>query len=196
MEKSNIIKKWYDNLYLKKGIRAMRSFEQYEYFLKCFDPDKVKGKKLLDIGAGTGYLLKAAHQKGIITYGVDISDEAVSIAKNVSPDSFIYRCEAEHLMFQSAFFDLVTCVGALEHFNDMNKGLEEMLRVAKEDALFCIVVPNSNFIRWKIENKAGTNQQEVKEVLLSLSEWRRLFESIGFNIIRVEKDKCGLHPCG
>jgi len=40
-----------------------------------------KGRKLLDVGCGTGFLLLAAFKRGLKTYGIDISEEAIKIAK-------------------------------------------------------------------------------------------------------------------
>lgn len=44
-----------------------------------------------------------------------------------------------------------------------------MIRVAKNDALFCIVVPNINYLFWKFKIKKGTQQQNINETLLSLN---------------------------
>jgi len=73
------IKDWYNQRYATKGENAYRPFEAYHIFL---DHLNIKpGRKLLDIGCGTGYLLKEADIRGLETYGIDISEEAVKIAK-------------------------------------------------------------------------------------------------------------------
>ncbi|MCJ7508538.1 MAG: class I SAM-dependent methyltransferase [candidate division Zixibacteria bacterium] len=138
------IKAWYDQRHLSSGENTWRPFEAYPIFLDYLDVKA--GRKLLDIGCGTGYLLRAAHQKGLQTYGVDISSEGVRIAKKVSPDSQIIIGKGEDLRFPEDSFDYITCTGSLEHFLDMKKSIKEMIRVGKKDALFCIVVPNINFL--------------------------------------------------
>jgi ubiquinone/menaquinone biosynthesis C-methylase UbiE len=180
------IKKWYDRLHAEKGQDAWRPYEAYSEVLKYFRI--AKGKKLLDVGCGTGFFLKHVASKGLDTYGVDISEEGVKIAQVVSPDSKIKVGKGEQLDFPNEYFDYVTCNGALEHFLDMEKGVKEMVRVANKDAVFCIIVPNRNFLPWKLKLGKGTAQQDINENLLSKSEWKNLFSKMGLEIIAIYQD--------
>jgi cyclopropane fatty-acyl-phospholipid synthase-like methyltransferase len=73
------IKNWYDQRHISFGENAWRPFEAYSIFL---DHLNVKaGKILLDIGCGTGYLIKAATQRGLQTYGTDISEQGIKLLK-------------------------------------------------------------------------------------------------------------------
>ena len=181
------IKKWYDKKHLALGENAWRPFEEYSVFLKYLGPEP--GKKLLDVGCGTGYLLKSAEQKGLKTFGVDISTEGAKIAQKVSPDSSIAVASGEALCFPDRIFDYVTSIGVLEHFLNMEKGLQEMKRVARDDARFCIVVPNSEYFFWKLKGKKGTEQQDINEHLMPLAEWKKIFEKAGFRILNIYQDR-------
>jgi SAM-dependent methyltransferase len=181
------VKDWYDGMYSEKGEGSMRPYEAYPIYLDYLDA--AKGKKLLDVSCGTGFLLKAASARGLETYGIDISAEAVKIAQKISPHSKISRGKGESLEFADSTFDYVTCMGSLEHFLDKDKGLQEMRRVAKDDAGFCIGVPNSNFVFYKITGKPGTAQQDINETLMTDKEWRDLFSKNGFKVIAVKQDK-------
>jgi ubiquinone/menaquinone biosynthesis C-methylase UbiE len=181
------IKDWYDKKYAKHGVRSMRPYAAYPIFLDYLGAQK--GEMLLDVSCGTGYLLLAASQRGLKTFGIDISSEAVRVAQTVSPNSAISVGKGEDLEFDDDTFDYVTCLGALEHFLDINKGLREMRRVAKDGATFCIMVPNSDYIFWKITGKSGTAQQEIHENLLSLQQWKRIFADGGFEITHIYPDR-------
>lgn len=183
------IRAWYDERHRRLGERAWRPPHAYALFLDYLDA--APGRRLLDVGCGTGYLLRAAEERGIETYGVDLSREGVKIARSVTPRSKIHVGRGEHLEFPDRFFDYVTCIGALEHFLDMGRGLQEMRRVASDDALFCIVVPNRNHLFWKI-GRRGTTQQDINERLLSLREWNTFFERHGLRVAKVHQDRWSL----
>jgi SAM-dependent methyltransferase len=147
------------------------------------------GATLLDVSCGSGLLLKAAEARGVAAYGVDLSDAAVRLAHDVSPKAGVAVGTGEELCFRDASFDCVTCLGSLEHFLDVGRGLREMLRVAKPDARFCIMVPNRNFAGWRLLGRQGTAQQDINERLLSLAEWRQVFADEAFEVLQVAPDR-------
>jgi SAM-dependent methyltransferase len=98
---------------------------------------------------------------------------------------------AESLPFDDHGFDLVTCMGSLEHFLDKPKALEEMRRVAKPDARFVILVPNAGFLTRRLRLYGGTEQVTAREDVLELAAWRQLFEASGLRVIERWRD---LHP--
>lgn len=181
------IRDWYNQRHCSLGKNAWRPYDAYPIFLDYLNI--TSAKRLLDIGCGTGYLLKAADQRGLGTYGLDISDEGVKIARKISPNSKIILGKGEDLKFPDNFFDYVTCVGSLEHFCDMEKGINEMLRVAKKGAIFCVVVPNINFLFWKIRGTRGTGQQDINENPLSLKQWKNIFLKRRLQILKIYQDK-------
>jgi ubiquinone/menaquinone biosynthesis C-methylase UbiE len=180
------IKAWYNDIYAKSGAESMRPYEAYQIMLNFLGVEK--NKKLLDVSCGTGYLLLAAAKNGLETYGVDISEEAVKVAREVSPDSKIEIGPGEDLKYEDNTFDYISCLGSLEHFLDIPKGLQEMRRVAKNDARYCIVVPNSNFIYWKLTKNAGTDQQDINETLMTNKQWQELFTQNGLEVVKVYQD--------
>lgn len=181
------IEAWFNQLHATRGENTWRPYEAYPIFLDYLNV-KV-GRRLLDVGCGTGYLLKEADKRGLETYGVDISEEAVEISKKISSNSKILLGKGEQLKFPDNFFDYVTCIGALEHFIDIEKGVKEMVRVAKKDALLCIVVPNINYIFSKFRKSKGTSQQEINEKLLSLKQWKNILVKDGLEVLEIFQDK-------
>jgi ubiquinone/menaquinone biosynthesis C-methylase UbiE len=181
------IKNFYDDLYRRKKERTMRPFYVYQRWLDFFSLEK--DTSILDIGCGTGHFLKAAEDYGLKTYGIDISEEAVRIAKKIAPGSQIEVGEGEELKYPDAFFDYVACLGSLEHFSNLEQGLGEMLRVAKNGAKFLIIVPNKNYLWDKVLGKKGTIQRDYKEELKNFDSWKKLFESHGLETEKVTQDK-------
>ena len=181
------VKTWYNQHYAARGLQTMRPAAAYPVFLDLLGASP--GTRLLDVSCGAGSLLAAAHARGVESVGVDLSDEAVRLAKRVAPSAEVAVGAGEALAFHSGTFDYVTCLGSLEHFLDMGQGLEEMKRVAKPDARFCIMVPNQDFIGWKVLGHQGTAQQDINENLLPLSAWRRLFEQHGLSVVHATPDR-------
>lgn len=180
------VKNWYNQHYAAKGLQSMRPAAAYPLFLDLLDAQS--GTRLLDVSCGTGSLLAAAQHRGIDAVGIDLSDEAVKLAKRVALGVEVAVGAGEALPFEDASFDFVSCLGSLEHFLDMGRGLEEMKRVAKADARFCIMVPNQDFIGWKVLGHQGTAQQDINEHLLPLTAWRRLFDQHQLSVVRVVPD--------
>jgi ubiquinone/menaquinone biosynthesis C-methylase UbiE len=185
--KASEVRAWYNSLYASVGLSSTRPVEAYPQFLDLLDARP--GTSLLDVSCGQGFLLKAAQQRGVAALGVDISDQAVRLAHAVSPESRVAVATGEALCFREHSFDYVTCLGSLEHFLDMGQGLREMQRVAKPDALLCIMVPNSDFVGWRVLGRRGTAQQDINEQLLSLQSWRRLFAQHDLQIVRIVPDR-------
>jgi ubiquinone/menaquinone biosynthesis C-methylase UbiE len=180
------VKNWYNERHIRTKEKSWRIPDAYKLVLTYFKTEP--GKKFLDIGFGTGYLLKAAAEKGLETYGIDPSEEGAKIAQRNSPTSKIFVGFGEDLKFDSNFFDYVTCIGVLEHFLDIDKGLNEIRRVIKKDGTACIVVPNIDFIYWKFKKNKGTEQTDISETLMSLDGWRDRFIKQGFEVLGITKD--------
>jgi hypothetical protein len=54
-----------------------------------------------------------------------------------------------------------------------------MVRVAKPDATFVLLVPNKDFLTRRLGLYSGTYQVDAKEEVRTLSEWQRLFNEAG-----------------
>lgn len=95
-----------------------------------------KVKKVLDVGCGSGWLVKALKETGFDAQGCDNSPLAVK--KN------IIRASATNLPFANNFFDMVTAISLIEHFNQKEtpKFLSEVRRVLKPKGYFFLITPN------------------------------------------------------
>ena len=181
------VRAWYNTLYASVGLESTRPPEAYPLFLDLLGVRP--GTRLLDVSCGSGFLLKAARERGVDAYGIDLSDEAVRLAARVAPQVRLAVGAGEELCFRDGSFDYVTCLGSLEHFLDMAHGVREMQRVAKPDAQFCIMVPNADFLGWRVLGRRGTAQQDINEQLLSLRAWERFFTDQHFRVLNVLPDR-------
>lgn len=143
---------------------------------------------VLDVACGTGEWLSAVKEQGAIVTGIDIASTAVAIAAKRIPQGRFCEGVAESLPFSGRTFDLVTCLGALEHFPDKEAALNEMRRVLNEGGRVIVLVPNAGFLTRRLGLYSGTEQARVREDVLSLGAWQALFEANGFRVDRRWRD--------
>lgn len=149
------------------------------------------GCNVLDIACGTGAWLAELAGRGARASGIDISNRAVEQCRRCLPEADIREGVAEELPFEDSSFDLVTCLGSLEHFLDQPRALREMRRVAKPGAKVLVLVPNSGFLTRRLGLYGGTQQVSIRETVRSIDEWETLLGGAGLKIWARWRD---LHP--
>ncbi len=169
---------FYDNVYETSGLKDPSRL--YEWILKILNP--TPRKKILDIACGEGNLLCCAEKAGLIPVGVDLSRSALKHIQKKSPRSSVWNSDGEELPFKKHSFDYVTSLGSLEHYRNMENGLDEMRRVLKQDGLACIMVPNKFWLGDVLEvmrfGECSSGFQIIERHGTKL-EWKKLIESRG-----------------
>jgi len=108
----------------------------------AINPDSV-----LDIATGTGDLaIKFASQtKASKIVGLDLSEGMLSVAKkkierkDISEKLEFIKGDSEELPFDDNSFDAITVSFGIRNFENLEKGLSEILRVLKPTGLFVIL---------------------------------------------------------
>ena len=106
--------------------------------------------KVLDVACGTGDMAVELLRQGCSVTGVDLSKEMMAIAKQKAPQVEYKLADAEHLPFEDATFDAVTCAFGVRNFVHLEQGLSEMLRVLKPGGRMVILelaTPDSPLLR-------------------------------------------------
>lgn len=106
--------------------------------------------KVLDVACGTGDMAVELLRHGCSVTGVDLSKEMMAVAKQKAPQAEYRLADAEHLPFEDASFDAVTCAFGVRNFVHLEQGLSEMLRVLKPGGRMVILelaTPDSPLVR-------------------------------------------------
>lgn len=114
-------------------------------------PFKSKVKTYLDIGCGaTGYtIIEAARRNNWLSFGVDISIEAMLRAKNLAKKQGVADitaflvCSAESLPFRSNSLDYISAISLLEHLENDEKAIRSLYTILKGEGHLYICVPNT-----------------------------------------------------
>lgn len=183
------VKQFYDTEYYRSAHRKPR----LPWHMRAIADrlGALEGRHVLDVACGDGGWLAELASRGARVTGIDISTRALEACAARLPQADLKNGVAEALPFDNARFDLVTCLGSLEHFLDQPKALGEMRRVAKPDARFLILVPNAGFLTRRLGLYSGTGQVAIRETVHSIAEWRALLADAGLAVSAIWRD---LHP--
>lgn len=116
--------------------------ECYYFALNNYIKD---GDRVLDVGMGIGYGAGVLSIKASEVYAVDVDEKAVAynkqrlLGKNPRVKDLILY-DGITLPFKDRFFDVVTCIDVIEHVEDYEYFLSELIRVAKRHVI--VATPN------------------------------------------------------
>lgn len=136
-----------------KDIVELPTSEGYDQWSEIYDTNKnplcaldekampenfnadLKGKKVLDVGCGTGRVTRLLEKKGAMVTGIDGSVGMLKIAKQKcsSTTEFIHHDLVNPLPFSSGEFDYVVSCLVLEHIEDLHSFFSELGRVCTEN---------------------------------------------------------------
>ena len=102
-------------------------------------------KNVLDVGCSVGldYKMYRDQKVKIDYHGIDITPEFIALAKKEFPNVDFRVGKGQALPFDDESFELVTCKDVLEHVNDPENVIKELVRVSKSDVILSwFIVPN------------------------------------------------------
>ena len=149
-----------------------------------------KADSILDVACGGGYFLRELHRlygPQARLSGIDLSGEALSLARKEFPEATYAQSVAEEMKFEPRSFDAITCLGSLEHFLNIAQALAEIKRVLKPGGIFLAMVPN---IMWYQDvfsvlfTKNRKSRNQTHELFASYGEWKEMLEQNGFEVVQ------------
>ena len=119
--------------------------------------NSLRGKKVLDVGCGSGQDARYYVKNGAKVWGVDISKKEIEIANRKIKGNFVVG-GMDKLPYRNNTFDLVTSTYAVQASNNVTSVIGEMIRVAKRGAEILIVAkhPFRNLLEGKVNDKKSS----------------------------------------
>ena len=157
-----------------------RQNEAYAEFLAGWDPgfyakyaDTLRpaaaGARALDVGCGVGQVVARLREQGYEAHGVDVSEPNIQRARQFSERCQLY--DGQRLPFADQFFDSVGALNVLEHVDEPESFIQELVRVTRLDGR--VVLSSPNFFRvlgWR------DYHPRMRGLGHKWRNWRRLLE--------------------
>ena len=100
----------------------------------------VEGRRILDVGTGTGRAAIALAKRGAVVTGIDASAEMLQVAGRRAREAgaavTFQQGDAHRLDFPDGSFDAVVCLRVLMHTPDWRASLAELCRVSSQRVVF------------------------------------------------------------
>lgn len=190
MKSSDLYEKYHSGDKPQKKIIDDKNFTYREiipYLNKYFT-----GKKIIDIGCGTGTLDFYLASKGSNVTGIDLSNKAI---KTALENSRILGFQDKTKFLLSEFpnisidekYDGLICTEVLEHLPDDRVGAQKAFDLLKPGgmALFSSPSNNSPLFRFGLTKKHDKNAGHLRRY--SIEEFKALIEKAGFKIEKTKK---------
>jgi 2-polyprenyl-3-methyl-5-hydroxy-6-metoxy-1,4-benzoquinol methylase len=127
--------------------------QNFKGYLQPLSEDWFAGKRVLDVGTGSGRHSHRAAMLGAEVVACDLGD-AIDVARLNLPDSVLtIQADAEDLPLAEGSFDLVMAIGVLHHLPDTGRALRRIVRHARPGGrvhVYLYWVPKVRWHRWAL----------------------------------------------
>jgi len=122
-------------------------------------------QRILDVGCGTGRLLRAASLRWPEAQyvGVDPAERMISEARRLNPDAIFKLAPAKSLPFPDQSADLVLTSLSFHHWADQQKGIQEIARVLRPGGFFCLA--DHTFALARLLNEKTRSGAQIRAML-------------------------------
>jgi SAM-dependent methyltransferase len=151
-------------------------------FNELLDADELKDKRVLEVGAGTGWFSQRAVLSGARVTSTDIGVNMLRQTRERSRTS-LFASDACELGLAPATFDIVISSECIEHTSDPLRALEEMCRVLRRPGVLVVTTPNRVWhFSAVIAERFKLRPYEGLENWVGWRDLRRVVESAGLEV--------------
>jgi 2-polyprenyl-6-hydroxyphenyl methylase/3-demethylubiquinone-9 3-methyltransferase len=134
--------RWWDEDFSLNLIKTLYNPFRVGYIKRTIEKFKTSSEVIyaLEVGCGGGILSEELAKMGLLTTGIDPSEQSLNSAINHAKESNLIinyeKGAGETLPFPNNSFDVVICCDVLEHVRDLPKVISEISRVLKRGGVF------------------------------------------------------------
>jgi len=143
--------------------------------------------KVLDIGCGSGLMLTSLDKIGE-TYGMDMSDEAISFSKEIFSGRVEKGALPDQLPYQENFFDLITALDVIEHIDNDVDSISAIRSLLVPGGKVVFTVPAYMFL-WSPHDEMNEHKRRY-----TLPELKKKLVEAGFTVEKISYYNTFLFP--
>lgn len=140
---------------------------------------KAPGKRVLDIGCGTGFFSKMLIEIGYEVTSIDSSPLALEYSSQRGLSNLVSG-DALKMPFPDGSFDAAFALDILEHLDDEDAALREWKRVLKPKGILIVFVPALSFLWGPQDKKLDHKRRYTRESLRKKLEKFLFVEKISY----------------
>ncbi len=179
------MKNYYNQAYFNK--RDLLSLHVAESIVLFINSHSLK--RVLDMGCGTGRLVKYFRDQGFTAYGCDKESVAIMCARKINVPRSIRKASAIKLPFKKNSFDLVTSIHVIEHLSkpEMKKFLTETYRILTPKGFIFLIAPNFGSLLRIIQGKSWFGYEDPTHIRFDTAQSiENLLRKHGFSKIQFQ----------
>jgi len=174
-------KKMKDETYLREEKYRVRAFAE---FWKTIERLNAVPGRILDVGAGAGFLLYQARMKGWKAEGVEPSEWARGIIAGREPEIRMYED-----MFQiksERVYDVISIMDVIEHMENPLVCMKKIRALIKDSGYLYLTTPNIMSLPARLLGKHWWSMIPAHIYYFSPRTLTSLLKQSGFSVIRIE----------
>lgn len=191
-------------LYTLHALTPVRFGYMRDVLVKKLHTDPI-GKRVLDVGAGGGFLSEEFAKLGCAVTGIDPSAPSIAHAAEharAAGLTITYRvASGEAIPFDDATFDIAYCCDVLEHVDDLDKVIAETARVLRPGGVYLFDTINRTLLSKLVVIKLLQEWKPTRIVATNLHDWTMFIKPAELRAVLAQhgltcREIVGINPSG
>lgn len=144
------------------------------------------GKRLLDIGCATGFLMLEARAQGAEVSGLDVNNWATDQARQALPGAAVYSGTLHEALaanfFPASSFDIITATDVVEHLVEVKPFIVDVLRLLKPTGTVIFTLPDPDSFSARIMGTAWFQYKAEHLTYLTRKSLKILAAELDFDL--------------
>jgi SAM-dependent methyltransferase len=145
----------------------------------------VSAGRVLDVGSGFGFFLRALEQAGYEPYGLEVSEYARERAREYTDAPVVTQTAEDSFPFESDYFDAITMFDVIEHITDFQSMLVECKRTLRPGGRIFVITPSGHSIaRFLLGKRWSWHMDPTHVHMFTPGSLRSALQDAGFGHVK------------